>query len=169
MSVTEHENKWQDKATAAAVKGARKVALTFKGKQGIPGGTQLMSLSEAQWGMIVTGAIFGWICTRCEQAIAEHLNQEDAVRLTGLSPSPCDVAVVTSILPTLAEKADVNWTKPLKAWSKDVMTNFLMLAWDLISKAEVARDHCKILRPATDWDETGDTLNDLPFDRPASS
>ena len=163
--ITKHENEWQDKATAAAVEGARKVALTFKGKQGIPGTTQLGSLSEAQWGMIITGAIFGWIRTRCEQAIAEDIDQEEAVRLTGLSPSPCDVAVVTSILKELAEKAGVDWAQPLKSWSKDVMTNFLMLAWQLITKAEAARDQGKILRPAEDWDKTGDAIDDVPFDR----
>jgi hypothetical protein len=169
MSATKHENEWQDKATAAAVEGARKVALTFKGKQGIPGGTQLMSLNESQWGMIITSVIFGWIRTRCEQAIAENLDQESAVRLTGLSPSPCDVAVVTSILKELSEKAGVDWEKPLKSWSKDVMTNFLMLAWQLINKAEAARDQGKILRPETDWDKTGDAIPDIPFDRAASS
>ena len=166
MGVTAHENEWQDKATAAAIAGARKVALTFKGKQGIPGGTQVMSLSQAQWGMIVTGAIFGWIRTRCEQAIAEGLDQEEAVRITGLSPSPCDVAVVTSILPKLADTAGVDWSLPLSAWSKDTMTNFLLLAWQLINKAEAARDQAgKIIGKSTDWDKTGDTLNDLPFDR----
>jgi hypothetical protein len=167
VSVTTHEIKWQDNATAAAVEGARKVALTFSGKQGIPGTTQLASLSEAQWGMIVTGAIFGWIRTRCEQAIAENLDQESAVRLTGLSPSPCDVAVVTSILKELSEKAGVDWALPLQAWSKDTMTNFLMLAWALISKAEAALRQGKVLQPSVDWDKTGDPIP--PFDQQADS
>jgi hypothetical protein len=165
MGVTAHENKWQDKATAAAIEGARKVALSFRGKQGIPGTTQIGSLSDAQWGMIVTSMIFGWIRTRCEQAIAEGISQEEAVRATGLSPSPCDVAVITSILPTLADTAGVDWELPLNAWPKDVMTNFLMLAWELITKAEVTLDQGKVLQPATDWDKCGDPINDIPFDR----
>jgi hypothetical protein len=91
--------------------------------------------------MIITAAIFGWIKTRVQQAIAEGLDQEQAVRMTGLSPSPCDVAVVTSILPALADTAGVDWSLPLSAWSKDAMTNFLLLAWKLTNQAEAARDH----------------------------
>ena len=73
--------------------------------------------------------IFGWIETRVQQAIAEGLDQEQTVRLTGLSPSPCDVAVVRSILPALADQAGIDWSLPLTAWSKDTMVGFLLLAW----------------------------------------
>jgi hypothetical protein len=167
--ITKKENEWQDKATAAAIEGARKVALSFKGAQGIPATTQVGRLSESQWGMIVTGAIFGWVRTRCEQAIAEGFDQEAAVRTTGLSPSPCDVAAVTSVLPELAEAAGVHWSLPLQASSKDTMTGFLMLAWQLIGKAETALGQGKILRPSVDWDKTGDAINDVPFDEHVSS
>jgi hypothetical protein len=165
MSITKHENEWLDKATAAAVEGARKVALSFRGKQGIPGTTQVGSLSEAQWGMIVTGAIFGWIQCRCQQAIAENMDQEEAVRSTGLSPSPCDIAVIVSILPTLADAAGVDWTLPLKSWSKETMINFLLLAYELINKANAALAQGKMLQPAADWDKAGDQVADIPFDR----
>ncbi|MGO9401496.1 MAG: hypothetical protein ACLP19_27185 [Xanthobacteraceae bacterium] len=173
VSITKHENEWQDRATAAAVEGARKVALTIKGKQGIDGAAQVGSLTEAQWGMIVTGAIFGWVRCRVEQAIAEGLDQEQAVRATGLSPSPCDAAVVTSILKELSETAGIDWSVPLSAWSKGTMTDFLLLAWQLINRAENARDQGpgKILRksaPEEGWWDKGDPLGDAPFDRPAS-
>jgi N6-adenosine-specific RNA methylase IME4 len=134
--VTRHEGEWQAKATAAAIEGARKVALSFKGAQGIPATTQVGRLTETQWGWIVTGAIFGWVRTRCEQAIAEGFDQENAGRMTGLSPPPCDVAVVTSILPALADQAGIDWSLPLAAWTQDTMINFLMLVWDLTTKAE---------------------------------
>ena len=62
------------------------------------------------------------------------------MRLTGLTPSPCDVAVVTAILPTLAGQPGIDWTLPLEAWAKDLMTNFLLQAWRLIAAAEIARD-----------------------------
>ena len=116
-----------------------------------------------QWGWIVTAAIFGWIETRVEQAIAEGLDQEQTVRLTGLSPSPCDVAVVRSILPTLADTAGIDWTLPLAAWSKDTMSDFLLVAWDLIRKAEIARDHGpgRILRKSTVREVVAD---EVPFD-----
>ena len=56
---TKEENNWDDKATAAAIAGARKV---------VSGSTPLMNtpvgrLGDQQWGWIVTGAIFGWVQT----------------------------------------------------------------------------------------------------------
>jgi hypothetical protein len=142
--LTQKEDEWQAKATAAAVAGARKI-VSLNGAS-VPAMTPVSKLSESQWGWIITAAIFGWIKTRCEQAIAEGLDQEQAMRLTGLNPSPCDVAAVTSILPMLADKAGIDWTLPLKAWSKDDMTNFLLMATQLINAAETARDSGKILR-----------------------
>ena len=123
--------------------------------------TPVGRLSDLQWGWLVTAAIFGWIQTRCEQAIEEGLDQEQAVRLTGLSPSPCDVAVVRSILPTLAGQAAIDWKQPLEAWSKDAMTNFLLQAWRLISAAEIARDQGagKILQKS----ELAESNNPVPF------
>jgi hypothetical protein len=129
-------------------------------------------LSDTQRGWIVTGAIFGWIRTRVEQAIAEGIDQEQAVRLTGLSPDPCDVAVVTSILPKLAEQAELDWSLPLSAWGKDTMASFLMLAWGLISKAETVRDHGpgKIIRKSKDdWATKGDDISDVPFAEPKAA
>ena len=114
-ALTERENAWLDKATAAAVAGARKIASSSGPLMNTPVGR----LSDDQWGWIVAAVIFGWIEVRVEQAIAEGLDQEQTVRLTGLSPSPCDVAVVRSILPTLADTAAIDWTQPLAAWSKD--------------------------------------------------
>jgi hypothetical protein len=142
---TKHEDDWQAKATEAAIAAARKIALNCTG---LPPITPVGRLTDSQWGWIVTAAIFGWVETRCEQAIAEGLDQEIAVRMTGLSPSPSDVAVVTSILPMLADKAGIDWSQPLAAWSQNTMANFLLLSWQLILQAETARDSGKIVRPA---------------------
>jgi len=76
--ITKRENEWQDKATAAAIAGARKIALN---STGLPPTTPVSRLTDLQWGWLVTAAIFSWIQTRCEQAIEEGLNQEQAVRL----------------------------------------------------------------------------------------
>jgi hypothetical protein len=143
--ITKKENEWLDKATAAAIAAARKIALN---SSGLPPMTPVGRLSDHQWGWIITGGIFAWTQTRVEQAIEEGLDQERVVRPTGLTPSPCDVAVVSSILAELAEKAAIDWSQPLEAWSKDTMVNFLLLAWQLINIAEAARDHGpgKILR-----------------------
>lgn len=158
-ALTERENAWLDKATAAAVAGARKIASSSGPLMNTPVGR----LGDDQWGWIVAAVIFGWIEVRVEQAIAEGLDQEQTVRLTGLSPSPCDVAVVRSILPTLADTAAIDWTQPLAAWSKDTMSAFLLAAWNLIRKAEIARDHGPggILQKSTVREVVAD---EVPFD-----
>jgi hypothetical protein len=157
--ISKKEDEWQTKATEAAIAAARKIALN---STGLPPMTPVGRLSDLQWGWIVTAAIFGWIQTRVEQAIEEGLDQEQAVRLTGLNPSPCDVAVVRSILPKLAEKAAIDWSQPLEAWSKDTMASFLLLAWRLIGVAEIARDQGagKILHKS----ELAELNNPIPFD-----
>jgi hypothetical protein len=154
--ITKKEDAWQAKATEAAIAAARKIASTSTPLLNTP----VARLSDLQWGWIVTAAIFGWIRTRTEQAIAEGLEAGHAVCSTGLSPSPCDVAVVRSILPTLADKGAIDWSEPLAAWSQDTMTNFLLLAWQLITQAELARDQApsKIMHKSQE-------LNDpVPFD-----
>ena len=103
--------------------------------------TPVGRLTDNQWEWIITAAIFGWIEVRVQQAIDEGRDSEQTVRLLEASPSPCDVAVVKSILPALADTAGVDWSQPLNGWSKETMTGFLMLAWDLLTKAEVTRDH----------------------------
>jgi hypothetical protein len=150
--LTKKENEWLDKATVAAVAGARRIALNSKN---LPMATPIGRLTDVQWSWVITAAIFGWVKTRVEQAIEEGLDQEQVIRATGLSPSPCDAAVVSSILPTLAEEAGIDWSLPLSAWSKEMMSSFLLTAWQLINKAEVARDHGggKILRKSDDFDD----------------
>jgi hypothetical protein len=66
-AATKAEDDWQSLATQAAVEGARKIVLGNKNLAKTPVG----QLSDTEWGWIVTGAIFAWIQTRCEQAIAE--------------------------------------------------------------------------------------------------
>jgi len=155
--ITKKENEWLDKATTAAIAGARKTALN---SSGLPMMTPIGRLTDTQWGWVVTAAIFGWIETRVEQAIEEGLSQEQAVRITGLSPSPCDVAVVHSILPTLAKTAGVDWSAPLSGWSKDTMTSFLLLAWQLMNRAEIASGQGQgIIRKSKEAGE-----REIPFD-----
>ena len=139
--LSRHEDDWQAKATASAIAGARKIAETF----GPLTNTPLGRLSDTEWGWLVAAIVFGWISARGEQAIAEGREIEAMIRSTGLQPNPCDWAVVSSILPELADKATIDWSQPLSAWSKNIMTNFLMLAWCLIREAEAARDRGKIL------------------------
>jgi hypothetical protein len=150
------ENEWLDKATAAAVAAARRIASSPGPLMNTPVGR----LSDHEWGIICAAVIFGWVETRVQQAIVEGRDQEEMVRLTGLSPSPCDSAVVRSILPALADQAGIDWTLPLTAWSGDTMVGFLLLAWRLLGEAETARDHGlgKILKRAEFDERTGDPL-----------
>jgi hypothetical protein len=150
---------WLRKATDASIDRARNIALGNGPLMNTPVGR----LTDTHWGWITTGAIFAWIEVRIQQAIAEGLDQEQAVRVTGLSPSPCDTAVVRSVLPQLADSAGIDWSLPLSSWSEEVMVNFLMIAWKLISEAEIARDHGpgKILKKAEFDAKTGDPI---PFD-----
>jgi hypothetical protein len=154
--LTQQENEWLDKATAAAVAGARKIVLGNGPLMNTPAG----AIKGEQWGWIISAAIFGWIEVRVQQAVDEGRDSEEVVRLTGLSPSPCDSAVVRSILRTLADQANIDWSQPPATWSPDTMTSFLMLAHRLIGEAEIARDHGtgKILKRAEFDEKTGDPI-----------
>ena len=155
-ALSQKEDEWLRRATDAAIAGARKIALSSGPLMNTPTGR----LNDHEWGMIITAIIFRWIEVRVQQAIAEGLDQEKAVRLTDFSPDPCDVAVVGSILSALADTAKIDWSLPLSAWSKDTMTNFLMLAWQFMRDAEHARDHGpgKILKKAEFDEKTGDPI-----------
>jgi hypothetical protein len=159
--LSKREDEWQRKATAAAIAEVRKIAVDSTPLMNTPVGR----LSDLQWGWFIAAGIFGWITTRCEQAIAEGLDQEEAVRMTDCSPSPGDIAVVRSILPALADQAGIDWSLPLTAWSKDTMASFVLLVWQLINKAEHALDQgpSKILRKSSkpEFDETDG--NAIPF------
>jgi hypothetical protein len=158
-SISTIENEWQRKATAAAIAGARKIAA---GCKGLGSSTPIGRLTDDQWGWIITAGIFAWVEVRIQQAISEGLDSEQTVRLTGLVPNPCDTAVIRSILPQLADTAVIDWSQPLTAWSPDTMTGFLMTAFELIRKAEIARDHGPggILRKSN----RGELADEIPFD-----
>jgi hypothetical protein len=157
MARSSNHDEWQRKATNVAIAEARKIVASSGPLMNTPVGR----LNDTQWGFIFAGALFGWIQTRCQQEIAEGLDQEDAVRLTGHTPSPAEVATVRSILPALADQASIDWSEPLATWSQDRMTGFLVLAWQLLGKAELAGDQGAggILRKPTTFDEkVGDPI-----------
>jgi hypothetical protein len=164
MSDTEKANAQIEQATAAMIAAARKIALSNGPLMNTPVGR----LTDLQWSMICTAVLFAWIRVRNEQAIGAGTDAEKLICSTGLAPSPVDVAIVTSIMPKLAETAGIDWSLPLLAWSKDQMTGFLLLAWKLIDQAEIVAAHNKngVLRKADgNFDGGGDDLSDLPFDR----
>jgi hypothetical protein len=134
--ISQHEDDWQAKATAAAIAEVRKAI----GEFGPAMHTPLSKLSDLQLGWLIAPALFAWVTKRCEQAIAGGIDREDAVRMLEAEPSPGEVAAARSILPDLCDQAKVDWSQPLSAWTRETMTDFVLLAWKLLSRAEVARD-----------------------------
>ena len=128
--LSEKEDAWQAEATANAVAAARTIAQGQSHLANTPAGR----LSDQQWGWIISAAIFAWIRTRYQQAVAEGLAGEEHV--TRMNPSPCDSAIVLSILPALADQFPIDWSKPLAEWSREEMVDFVELAGCLIDEAK---------------------------------
>jgi hypothetical protein len=137
VSLAAIEDAWQRRATDAAIAAARKI---IDSGGSIPPGTPIGRLGDREWGWLVAAILFGWICTRAEQATAEQIDTELAVRMTGLDPDPWDAGAIASILPQIATALDIDWTKPLADWPREMMLDFLTVAFGLIRKAVIARD-----------------------------
>ena len=138
VSLSAFEDQWQRDATSAAIAGARSV-IQVDGP--IPPGTPIGRLSDGEWGWAVSAILFGWIKTRAEQAVSEQIDTEQLIRMTALDPEPWDAGAVAAILPDLADAcAGIDWSKPLAAWPKDDIIEFLLKAMPLIRKATIARD-----------------------------
>jgi hypothetical protein len=131
------EDAWQRKATEAAIAAARGVV---KHDGPIPPLVPIGRLGDIEWGWIVAAILFGWTRTRAEQATAEQIDTEQAIRLTGLDPNPWDVGMIATILPELAETPGIDWSKPLAEWPRDTMLKFLAAALALVRKAMIARE-----------------------------
>ena len=135
--LTQEENDWQDRATAAAIAAARRLVCSHA-----PIGmtTPIGRLSDTEWGWVVAAVIFAWIAVRAEQATAEGVDTERAVRMTGYDPDPWDVGAVATILPDLADTPGADWSAPLADWPRETMVAFLTTALALVRKATIARD-----------------------------
>ena len=129
------EDEWQRRATAAAIEAARQIAAGGT----IPPGTPVGRLSDSEWGWLFAAALFAWITTRAQQAVAEGSDIEATIRNTRLDPDPWDTGTVATILPELAT-LDIDWNKPLAAWPKEAMIAFLLHAFNFIRRAVAARD-----------------------------
>jgi hypothetical protein len=138
VSLSALEDQWQRDATAAAIAGARGVIRT---DGPIPPGTPIGRLSDIEWGWVLAAMLFAWISKRAEQATAEQLDTERTIRMTALDPQPWDAGAVVAILPDLADAcAGLDWAKPLGAWPREEIVEFLLTAMRLIRKAMIARD-----------------------------
>jgi hypothetical protein len=138
------EAEWMAKATTAAIDAARSVIT----ENDINGRAMISSLNELEWGWICSAAIFAWIRTKSEQAVAEGIGYDQAIRaMPGSYPQPWEAGVVTSILPALGDVDGVPWDRPIGEWSKDQMVSFLWQSHCLVEQALSCRDEgaeCKI-------------------------
>jgi hypothetical protein len=135
VSALAFEDVWQRQATRAAIEGARKIIGDV-----IPPATPIGRLGNVEWGWIVAAILFGWISTRAEQAIAENIDTELAVRTNGFHPDPWDAGLIASVLPGIGDIHGIDWSLPLGQWSREAITDFLLTALQLVRSAEAARD-----------------------------
>jgi hypothetical protein len=138
VSLSALEDQWVRDGTTAAIAGARGV-VQMDGP--IPPGTPVGRLSDIEWGWVLAAMLFAWISKRAEQATAEQIDTERLIRMTALDPDPWDAGAVAQILPDLANACSgLDWSKPLTAWPRADVIEFLLKAMPLIRKAMIARD-----------------------------
>jgi len=114
---------WDAKASQAAVDGAREATESINPRAAIS------SLSSTEWMWIAMGAVFGWIKTRSQHAIAESKSYDKTIReMPQYFPEPWDAGAVESILPKLGDLKGLPWEKPLGDWTKKEMVRF---AWNV--------------------------------------
>jgi hypothetical protein len=137
LSLSAQNDLWTKRAWLAAIAEARKAV---KDDGAIPPGTPVGRLTDRELGWIVSGALFGWITARSQQATEEGWDQEKTSRTTGLALEPWDVGAVLAILPSLAAACDLDWTEPLTNWPRETMAEFLLVGLRLVRRAMIARD-----------------------------
>ena len=138
------EADWMAKATQSAIDAAREVITD----NDINGRAMLSSLNELEWGWLCSAAIFAWIKTKSQQAVAEGVGYDQAIRaMPNRAIQPWDYGAVSAVLPALGDISDIPWDKPIGEWSKNQMVLFAWQTYRLVDQAMVARDEgaeCKI-------------------------
>jgi len=142
------EAEWDAKATHSAIDAARSVIA----ENDINGRAMINSLNELEWGWICSAAIFAWIKTKSQQAVAEGIGYDQAIRtMPGSYPQPWEAGAVESVLPALSEIEGIDWETPISELPKRQM---VLLAWHmhrLVEQAMSCRDEGaadKITRPS---------------------
>lgn len=130
------EEEWQRRATAAAIASARNVI----GPHGLDAKASVGSLSDTEWGWIVTAVIFGWVTVRAQQAVSEGSAYEITIRtIGGADPEPWRFGAIEAILPGFADIPGVDWSKPLAEWSKAEIITMLHHGHRMIEAAIAAQ------------------------------
>jgi hypothetical protein len=138
------EAEWMAKSTQAAIDAAKQVI----SENDINGRAMIGSLNDLEWGWIAMAAVFAWIKTKSQQAVAEGIGYDEAIRtMPGSYPQPWEFGAVESVLPALADVAGLPWDKPVGEWSKNQMASMMWHSYRLVDQALAARDEgaaCKI-------------------------
>ena len=130
------EADWDVKATQSAIDAARQVV----SGDGINARATIGSLSEIEWGWLVAAAIFAWIKTKSQQAVAEGCGYDEPIRsMPSRDPDPWEAGAVETILPALGDLA-LPWEKPIAEWPKPVITDFSWRIHKLVEDALAKRD-----------------------------
>jgi hypothetical protein len=131
------EADWMAKATQSAIDAVRQDVID----KGLNGRSMISSLSDLEWGWICCAAIFAWIKTKSQQAVAEGIGYDVPMRsMLGYAPEPWEYGAIETILPQLGEINGVDWNKPVGEWSKDQIISFASQIHKLTDRAFAMRD-----------------------------
>jgi hypothetical protein len=139
-AISAERDDWLRRATAAAIAAARDVV----GETGlIRPSMPIGKLTISEWGWIASAAISAWVATRAEQAATEGWDLEQTIRTVSSESDidPWDTGGVMAILPKLPEACGegFDWSKPIGDWPKEMIAEFLLVAFKLIWRGMIAR------------------------------
>jgi nitrous oxide reductase accessory protein NosL len=133
-----NDDDWQLRATESAIAAVRGVI----SKDGINQRAMIGSLSDIELGWFVAAAIFAYIKTKAQQAVAEGQHYDEPIRtMTYRDMQPWEIGAVEAVLPGLADLPGIDWSKPVGDWSKEDMARFVWRAHRLTDSALAARDN----------------------------
>jgi hypothetical protein len=131
------EADWMAKATQSAIDAAKQVI----GDNDINGRAMISSLNELEWGWLCSAAIFAWIKTKSEQAVAEGVGYDQAIRaMPNRAIQPWDYGAVSAVLPALGDVRGIPWDRPVGEWSKDQIVTFAWNVYCLVDQGLACRD-----------------------------
>lgn len=128
----------------AAYAAAVDLAMTALGEERgyINPRTRICDLSLWEWDKLANGMVSGWIIERSRQVVSERITDDAEILKTFEEPEPFELGAAAVALPTLGNFiADKGLNeKPIGAWSKTEILQFVHLAARLVNAAETARD-----------------------------
>lgn len=129
------EADWDVKATQSAIDAAKAVV-----GDGINARAAISSLSDIEWGWIAAAAIFAWIKTKSQQAVAEGTGYDEPIRtMKHRVPEPWEAGAIETTLPAIGN-LELPWDKPIGEWPKETIVSFGWHMHRLIGSALAARD-----------------------------